>query len=366
MPAKTKTYDKLLVILLAILLIIGLVVLWSASTTEAEQNFGDTNYFIMQQLTRGVLLGLVALVILSKIDYHKLRKPALPMLGLGLLLLLLIKMPGVGFTANGATRWLDLGVFLFQPSEVVKLFVITYLAAWSADRLRDKKNNSIIWPILLIGIACVLILAQPDLGTTLSIALITGIMFFASGIRVKFLAGMGMLGAILVAFLIWLEPYRMQRITAFLNPGVDPLGIGYQINQALIAIGSGGLFGYGYGFSRQKHFYLPETINDSIFAVMAEELGFIRVLLILLVFAFFILRCAQISLKAPDQFGRMLAIGITALFAVNVIINVGAILALLPLTGIPLPFFSYGSSAMIVNLAVIGILLNISKQAKAS
>ena len=367
MGKNKQSIDYVLLATVGIILIIGLAVLWSASTSEAKQTFGSTNYFVIHQLTRGVLVGGVLLYILSKIDYHFYKKPALVAVAAGLLLLVLVKVPGIGFSANGATRWVDFGPILFQPSEFVKLALIVYLAAWSSSRLSNKEEGqSIVAPLVIILIIAVLILSQPDLGTVLSIVMVSAIMFFAAGVRIKTLATLGGVGTAIVGLLIWLEPYRVQRITTFLNPSADPLGIGYQINQALIAIGSGGLLGYGYGLSRQKHFYLPEVLNDSIFAVMAEELGFIRIIIVLALFAFLIYRSSGISLRAPDQFGRILAIGITALFGVNVIINVGAILALLPLTGIPLPFFSYGSSAMIVNLAAIGILLNISKQSRAS
>ncbi|HMQ02243.1 MAG TPA: putative lipid II flippase FtsW [Candidatus Doudnabacteria bacterium] len=361
-------FDYVLLTLTAVLLTTGLAVLWSASTAEAKATFGDTNYFIIHQLTRGVLIGLVLMYIFSKIDYHRLKKPAAIIIVIGLLSLLALKIPGVGFTANGATRWIDFGAFLFQPSELAKLCLIIYLAAWTGKHNRTGNQNfwsSIFPPLAIVGVMAALIVFQPDLGTALAVVAIAMTMFFMGGARLKYLLWSGLGGAILAAGFVIFEPYRMRRITAFLNPSADTLGVSYQINQALIAIGSGGLFGYGYGLSRQKHFYLPEAINDSIFAIMAEELGFVRVSLILLVFAWFIYRGLHISLKAADSFGKMLALGITTMFAVSVLINVGAILGLIPLTGIALPLFSYGSSAMIVNLAAIGILLNISKQHRA-
>lgn len=363
---KTKSHiDYVLLVLAGLLLAIGLAVLWSASTAEAKQTFGDTNYYIIHQLTRGVLVGLIAMYFFSKFDYHRLKKPAGIIVVAGLLALIALKIPGVGVTINGATRWLDLGVTLLQPSELAKLALIIYLAAWTANHNRAGKIsfwNSIFPPLLITGVMAGLIIFQPDLGTAIALSSIAMIMFFVGGARLKYLLWTGVVGLITVVGLIFLEPYRMRRITAFLDPSADTLGVSYQINQALIAIGSGGLFGYGYGLSRQKHFYLPEAINDSIFAVMAEELGFVRVILILLIFIWFIFRGVQISLKASDSFGKMLAIGITSMFAVSLLINIGAILGLMPLTGIALPLFSYGSSAMIVSLASIGILLNISKQ----
>lgn len=365
MPKVKQKFDYVLLILTAVLLVTGLAVLWSASTAEAKQTFGDTNYYIIHQLTRGVLIGLIGMWFFSKFDYHKLKALAPVLIILAFVLLLALFIPGLGFTANGATSWLDLKVALFQPSEFAKLALIVYLAAWTGNHAKynnSKFLSSFFPPLLITGVLTSLVVLQRDLGTALVIAFIAGIMFFVGGARLKYLLWTGVGGLLLTLGFIIFAPHRMNRITAFLDPSSDPLGISYQINQALIAIGSGGLFGYGYGLSRQKYFYLPEAINDSIFAVMAEELGFIRVALILIVFIWFIFRGFQISLNASDSFGKMLAIGITGYFAVGLIINVGAILGLIPLTGIALPLFSYGSSSMIVSLISIGILLNISKQ----
>ncbi len=365
--AKSKSnLDWVLIGLSTVLLLIGLAMLWSASTAEAEQNFGTTSYFVIHQLTRGVLIGVIAMYILSRFDYHNFKKLSLAGMIVALILLIMVKIPGIGLTANGATRWITFGPLLFQPGEFIKLAMIIYLASWHSTIGRNVGTNN-IWksmfpPLVLIGLSALLIIWQPDLGTTIAVTGTAFAMFFIGGVRLRYIGSILAAGVIAVGGIILVEPYRLQRITAFLNPSGDPLGISYQINQALIAIGSGGLFGYGYGLSRQKHFYLPEAINDSIFAVMAEELGFIRVVLILIIFGLFILRAIQISQRAPDNFGKMLASGISALFAISVIINVGAITGLIPLTGIPLPLFSYGSSSMIINLAAIGILLNISKQ----
>lgn len=362
------TFDKPLLVITIILLLIGLSVLWSASTTEAEQNFGSTSYFIIRQLTRGVLVGLILMYIFSKFDYHRFKKPAGIFVVVALLLLILVKVPGLGLTANGATRWLVVGPLLFQPAELAKLAMILYISAWYSQPGRGMGHDfwkSIFPPVAIVGLMSFLIIWQPDLGSTISLLGIVGLMIYAGGTRLKYLFYLFAGGVTAVVGFAIIEPYRLQRITAFLNPSGDPLGISYQINQALIAVGTGGLLGYGYGLSRQKHFYLPEAINDSIFAVMAEELGFIRVVLILLLFAYLVFRGIKISLNTTDQFGKMLAFGLTSLIGVNVIINVGAIIGLIPLTGIPLPFFSYGSTAMIVSLSAVGILLNISKQNRA-
>jgi cell division protein FtsW len=216
----------------------------------------------------------------------------------------------------------------------------------------------------VVGLFAAMILWQPDLGTMATVVITVLIMLYIGGIHMKHLGSIIAVGSGLMLLFIRLEPYRVQRLATFLNRSVDPLGIGYQINQAILAIGSGGFWGYGYGLSRQKHNYLPETISDSVFAVMAEELGFFRVIIILLLFLAFALRGIKISLRTEDQYGRILASGLVASIALQTVINIGAITGLLPLTGITLPFFSYGSSSLIVTLASCGIVLNISRNAR--
>lgn len=365
MSKTRKPVDYLFLSLLGGLLVVGLIMLWSASTVESQQNFGNTSYYFTHQLMYGIGIGLLGMFILSRIDYHVWKK-FIPIALVGTLIaLVLVKVPGIGFGANGATRWIDIGPLFFQPAEAAKLAVIIYLAGWMSERGHHKGFfQSVFPPVLIIGLYCLLILWQPDLGTMISLVLTSAIMLFVGGIQLRYFAWLTTAGVAIMLVLIKLEPYRVKRITAFLNRSVDPLGIGYQINQALIGIGSGGWFGYGYGHSRQKYSYLPEAINDSIFAVMAEELGFIRVFLILLIFVWFIVRGIQISYRAPDLFGKMLTVGVMGWIASAVVVNIGAITGLLPLTGIPLPFFSYGSSAMIMTLAGCGIVLNISRQSK--
>ncbi|MDQ3018602.1 MAG: putative lipid II flippase FtsW [bacterium] len=364
MVKQKNSFDYILLGLIGAILVIGLVMLWSASTVESEKNFGYSSYYIVHQLLYGVGIGGLALIILSRIDYHVWQKFIPVALVVSLIALVLVKIPGIGFSANGATRWISLGPIFFQPAEVAKLSVILYLAAWSSTRGSHKSFfQSVFPPLVMVGLICLLILWQPDMGTMISIILTAMIMFFVGGIQLRYFGGLIVTGFFAMIALIQLEPYRVRRITAFLNRSIDPQGIGYQINQALVAVGTGGWFGYGYGYSRQKYFYLPEALNDSIFAVMAEELGLVRILLILGLFLFFLLRGIRVSLHAADSFGKMLALGIVAGIGANVIVNISAILGLVPLTGIPLPLFSYGSSSMIITLASLGILLNISRTA---
>lgn len=341
--------------------------LWSASTVEAQKNFGNTNYYLFRTLI-GLGFGLATMYVVSRIDYH-LWKKIVPFALLGsLLALIAVKIPGVGFSANGATRWISVGPLFFQPAEPAKLAIILYLASLISTKGAEIKNfwRSVLPPLLVTAVFSGLILWQPDMGSTLALLVVFMGLLFLGGARLKHLWILSALGAVIIGILIKLEPYRMRRITAFLDPSADPLNTSYQIKQAILAIGSGGWFGYGYGASRQKFSYLPETLNDSVFAVVAEELGFIRVSVIIGLFAALIIRGIQIARNAPDTFGKILAGGVIISISASIIINLGAITGLLPLTGIPLPFFSYGSSAMIINLAGIGILLNISRHIRQS
>lgn len=362
---KSKLDYGLLFIVLA-LLSYGLIVLYSASSVESFKGFGNTSHYVVHQILFGGVIGLLAMAIMFKIDYHVWQK-YLPFLIFGTLFLLsLVKIPGIGFTSGGASRWIHIGPIFFQPAELAKLVIIIYLASW-ADKKRASINDfyyGLLPSLCIVALFAGLILMQPDFGTMLVLLSVAFCMLFAAGINWKYFFYGLVLAALTLYLFIKIEPYRANRLATFLNPSLDPKGIGYQINQALIAIGSGGMFGFGYGLSRQKHNYLPETMNDSIFAVFSEELGFFRVIIALFIFIIFCLKGIKIAKNAPDSFGKMVALGITCWISVQGIINIGAILNLLPLTGIPLPFFSYGSSALIANLAAIGILLNISAQSK--
>jgi len=243
-----------------------------------------------------------------------------------------------------------------------------FLAAWLDKRGKGIKEftTGVIPFVAILGVATALIIAQPDLGTLTVIAASAVAMFFVAGARLWHIAALFSLGVGFLAIAIKLEPYRLQRFTIFLNPALDPEGAGYQINQALLAVGSGGLFGLGLGQSRQKFNYLPEPAGDSIFAILAEELGFIRVMLVLVVFLLLAYQGFQVARKAPDNFGRLLATGITTWFVAQAFINIGALIGILPLTGIPLPFVSFGGTALVVSMAAAGILINISRYTKDS
>ena len=363
---KQLSLDYTLLIIVLLLLAYGLIVLYSASSVQSFKNFGNTTYYITHQLLYGAIVGLIAMAVLSKVDYHVWQKYLPWLIFISLFLLALVKIPHFGRTFGGASRWLDIGGILFQPAELSKFAIIVYIASW-VDKKKQHLNDfyfGLLPSLVIIGLFALLILVQPDFGTMLVLLILAFSMLVVAGIEWKYFIYGGVLGSLGLYFLILTESYRLKRLTAFLNPSADPGGISYQINQALLAIGSGGWWGYGYGLSRQKHSYLPEVMTDSIFAVLAEELGFIRIMILFALFLLFALKGVQIARRAPDIFGKMMAFGLTAWIVIQASINIGAMLKILPLTGIPLPFFSYGSTALIMNLAAMGVLLNISRYAK--
>src|SRR3989344_5149320 len=360
---KNRSYDKIFFALFALLLIFGLFILASASLGLSQTKFGYPYYYLLHQIIFGVLPGAVLLYFAYRIPYNFWRRRALLIVLGGIFLMFLVFVPSLGMYHGGARRWISIGSFSFQPAEFLKFAYVVYLAAWLESKSKAVGSFKFgLLPFLIMSafIASVLIL-QPDIGTLGVLLASIMAMFFLSGGSFKQLALLSFIGLVIIGILVFLEPYRMQRLTVFLNPSHDPQGIGYQINQALIAAGSGGFWGRGFGLSRQKFSYLPEPIGDSIFAVAAEELGFVGSAVLLGVFFLFFLRGIWVTWRAPDFFGKLLGSGILFLIMFQILINVSAILALLPLTGIPLPFVSYGGSALAVNMAEVGVILNISK-----
>lgn len=364
LKSKSGKIDYWFLAITLALLAFGLTVLYSASTVESYNTFGNTTHLIIHQLLYGGVIGLVGMYIFSRIDYHVWRKFLPAILFLSAFLLILAKVPGFSFAANGASRWVHFGPILFQPSELVKVAIVFYIAAWVDKKARELNDFyfGVLPSLLIVAFFAVLILIQPDFGTMLVLLFTAVSMLFVAGIDWKYFFWTIVSGVLLLLAFIKIEPYRARRITSFFNPSIDPQGISYQINQALIAIGSGKWFGFGYGMSRQKYNYLPESISDSVFAVLSEELGFLRELAVLGLFIAFALRGFYIAKNAPDFFGKMVASGIIISITLQALINIGAIVNILPLTGIPLPFFSYGSTSLLVTLCSVGIVLNISRQ----
>jgi cell division protein FtsW len=310
-----------------------------------------------------MVFGLVAMITFSLIDYHFWRKIALPLMIIALIFLGVVLLPYFSSPSHGANRWIILGWANFQPSEFAKLAILIYLSGWLARRKDDVKSFSrgFLPFIIILAIVIFLVMREPDLGTMAIIAGSASIVFFIAGASwVHIVLGAGS-GIMVIFALILSAPYRLNRLFTFLSPEKDPSGIGYQMKNAMIAIGSGGLWGLGFGNSRQKYLYLPEAHTDAIFAVIVEEIGFVRASSLILLFVLLGYRGFKIAREAADDFGRYLATGITSWFILQAFVNFAAILGLIPLTGIPLPFISYGGSSLIISLAAVGILLNISK-----
>ncbi len=351
-----------------LLLGLGLIILSSASTVVSFSKFKTSSYYLLSQLKQGVLVGLILMYLCSKINYHFWQKyAALIMLAAMALLVAVLALHGHTLQVGNARRWLVLGPIVVQPAEIAKLAMIIYIASWIDKRRHEVKDSfyGIVPALLMIGLMAGLIVLQPDIGTTIVLIGTAYIMLFIGGSKLKHLGWI--LAGMLVSFavLVKLEPYRIERFLTFLHRDADPQGIGYQINQALVAIGSGGFWGQGYGNSRQKYNFLPEVMGDSIFAVTVEELGFLRASVIVVLFLWLALRGLKIARSAPDLFGKMLASGIVVWISLQALVNIGAIIGILPLTGVPLPFISYGSSSLIITLAAMGIMLNISKHRTA-
>lgn len=358
--------DRMLFGVVAILTLFGVLMIASAGVVYADVRFDEPYFFFKRQMI-GVALGFAAMIVLSRVDYHLYRKWALLIFSGAIFLLLLVLIPGVGAEAYGASRWISIGPISFQPSEAMKLALILYVSAWCAGKgtkIITDINDGLLSFLSILVVACILVLLQPDVGTTGMIVIIALAIFYLAGAKLSHIATICGLGFVALIGLIAAAPYRMARFTSFLNPDADPQGSGYQIQQALIAIGSGGFFGLGLGHSKQKGLYLPEPVGDSIYAIIAEEIGFIGAVAVLVLFFIFAWRGMKIAASAPDIFGRLIAGGITVWIVGQAILNIAAITALMPLTGIPLPFISYGGTSIVFTLASVGILLNISKQAK--
>lgn len=363
---QTRTPDYLLLIDVLIIICLGLIILFSTSGVISYGKFNNSFYLFFHQLIFGLGLGVILFLICFKIDYHFWQKISLPLFFIGLLLLIGVFLPYIGFEFQGSHRWLKIGNFSFQPAEVCKLIIFIYLSSLLAKESKKTKEFDIFFFASLISLALfsLLIILEPDLGTAMIIILTSFALFFVASVRFSYLFSLGIFLIALVFLLIRIAPYRMNRFLVFLNHQIDPQGIGYHINQALLAIGSGGMLGLGLGHSRQKFNFLPESIGDSIFAIYAEELGFFMSLFLIFLFLIFLWRGFNIAKNSPDNFGKFLSFSICFWIGIQALINLGAILSLIPLTGLPLPFVSYGSTSLATCLAGIGILANISKHKK--
>jgi len=366
MNQKQPSIDFLILILTTTLTVIGLIFVLSSSYVWANHRFNDPFYFFKRQLLFANI-GFIGMIVVSKINYKSYQKHATLLLIISFIMLILVLIPGIGLVRGGARSWIGIGAFSLQPSEFMKLSLIIFLAKFMADSPDEAKTfKHGVLPLLgVILVVFGLIMLQPDFGSGMVITATGVLMLFLCGVPFKYFLsflGAGILG---VAGLIMSAPYRLARITSYLDPLADPQGSGFQILQSLYAITPGGLLGHGVGESIQKHFYLPEPQTDFIFAIIAEEIGFIGATFVLLLFICFFLRLGYIALKINDLFAKYVILGIMSVLCVQVMINVGVVIGLLPVTGITLPFMSYGGSSLSITLLSIGIVLNISRHTES-
>lgn len=344
--------------LLPILLsFIGLLFIFEASSIKSFQEYNDIFYFLkLQGIWIG--LGIIVMFFFSKFDYHKLYYLSFHLMFFNIILLILVLIPGLGYKAGGSRRWFDFGFFNFQPTELAKFSTIIYLCSWFLHRERKRFFAFLI----LLSIIIFLIILQPDFGTAILIFLIAISVYLYAGIELHYLLFLIPLALVLFFLLIKISPYRLQRFMSFLNPTQDPLGSGYHIDQIFRSLAYGGLFGLGLAASRQKYLFLPEAHTDSIFAIITEEFGFLGAITVIFIYIYFLQTLFFIATKAKDRFAFLLASSIFSLFSFQILINLGGITNLIPLTGIPLPFISYGGSNLLISFALVGICLNILKK----
>lgn len=357
--------DRWLFFFVAALLALGITMVLSTSYLYAQDRFSEGTYFFRKQLL-AVAVGTLALFITALLPTDIFRRLAYPLLAITLALLALVLIPGIGVSRGGARRWLPLGGLSFQPGEMAKLSLVLYLAHSLAKKGEKVRTFTIgVLPHLVIGgIFLALIVLEPDLGTTVILGMILFFMLFVAGVKVSYLGGLALMGLPVVAFLVIGAEYRLRRLLTFLDPWKDASKSGFQIIQSYIAFGSGQFFGLGLGESRQKLFYLPEAHTDFIFSVIGEELGLMGALLVLALFGGFLLRGFRVALKTEDPFHQYLAFGLTALIGLQALIHMCVVMGLMPTKGLVLPFISYGGSAMVMNLAVAGVLLNLSRRSR--
>lgn len=346
--------DRLVLILTFALSLFGITMIFDASSVSSLKDFGNKFYYLEHQaLWFGI--GSLSFLFFSEYDYRNLRKFALPAFLLSIIFLILVLIPGLNREIYGGKRWLQLGPIGFQPAELTKLTLIIYLST-----LFEKKKEFLPF-IFLVGLILGLLLLEPDLGTATIIISTAVALYFVSGASLKEMSIMGVSSFLLIPLMIMFSPYRRERLFTFLNNSFDVQGSSYHVRQVLIALGSGGIFGRGLGQSRQKFLFLPEVSTDSIFAVIAEEFGFLGASFLVFIFVFLLIRCLKISSQIKDTFGQFLIVGIIFCIGVQTLVNLAAMVSLVPLTGVPLPFISYGGSSLLVSLTGMGIVYNISK-----
>ena len=360
-----KKYNKLLLLAVILISLFGLLMIYSSSNIWAEYKYNDPYKYLKSQAIF-LIIGYILMIIISKFPYQNYKKLANIIFLTCTIMLILVLIPGIGTVRNGSRSWFGIGPLGLQPSEFTKLGLIIFTSKYLANNTKELKNiKKGVLPILgILFLIFGLIMLEPDFGTGVVIVMTIIVLLFISGVKMNFFIKIGILGLLGVASLIIIAPYRMQRIVSFLNPWNDPLGSGFQIIQSLYAIGPGGLLGLGFGNSIQKHFYLPEPQTDFIFSIISEEFGFMGVLLVTTLFLMIIISGFKIAMKCEDSFGKYLAFGITFGLSFQTMLNLMVVVGLIPVTGVTLPFLSYGGSSLLITMCSMGILLNISSQNK--
>jgi cell division protein FtsW len=364
---RVEGFDIIVLMMAVILTCFGVVMVYSASSVMAAKKFHDGFFFLKRQ-SLYALIGFCGMGIAMHIDYHVWKKWAVPLFFTCFFLLLLVFMPGIGGAAKGASRWIRLPGFNFQPSELAKVSLIIYMA-YSLDKRQEKLRQFFtgFFPYLaILGVFIAILLAQHDMGAALTMLTVAVVMLFAAGTKVQYILGMGLVALPGVCYLVLTKAYRMRRITAFLDPWQDPTDAGFQIIQSWLALGTGGIFGQGLGEGKQKLFYLPEAHTDFILSVCGEELGFVGVIVIASMFLLLVQRSIRVAIAAEDNFGRFLAFGIAILIGLEAFINMAVVTGMLPTKGLALPFLSYGGSSLIISLCSIGVLLNVSTKMRVT
>lgn len=363
---KRRRFDIILFLLVISLVVIGLLFIYSASKYNASKNYNDAYYYVKKQLI-GAIIGLGAMIFFYFINLEKIKKWRFWVLLLSVVLLCLVFIPSIGKNSYGANRWINLGFFTIQASEIAKFGFVFYAASVLSEQNRDPKKFKSILPVLISGgLICLLIILEPNMSITMCVGLTMLVMLLVGGCSLKNFLLILVPALCLVPVLIIIEPYRLQRLSAYIDPWSSPLEEGFQLIQSFYSLGAGGLFGLGYGNSRQKYLFLPFSESDFIFSIIGEEMGLFGCVLIMALFLLIIFRGFKIALKSDTRFKCYLASGLTALIAIQFLLNIAVVTGTIPPTGLPLPFVSFGSSSLIVFMGAIGMLLNIGSQCKAT
>lgn len=362
-PKYSHKPDYIFLICIVILVIFGLIILSSASSDLGKLKFNDTYYYLKHQITYGLTIGILGFLITSFLYYKNFQKIAVLLLVINIILLVLVFTPLGTFHNKEASRWIEIGPISIQPAELLKISFIVYLAAWLSNAKKKRENiyEGFLPFLAILCLIAFLIFFQPATTTFIIVMLSAIIIYFLSGVKLSYIAGIIILAILGISLLIYLTPYRYERVMSYFNKEAKLQTANYQLEKSLIAIGSGGVSGIGFGKSTDKYTHLPEAIGDSIFAIIAEELGFIGSIFTISIFTILISRGLQIAKKSSDRFGYLTAFGLTSIIAIQVFVHIASVSGLIPLTGVPLPFISYGGTSLAVFLTMTGIIVNISK-----